>query len=84
MFWQLVVATSSFVTGSAEALQVWGRWQQSSLTRRVLWLGSVSFSKLWSPSLLTCEMEALLLPSPELANVMEPGRQLCVSLKQQQ
>lgn len=81
MLLRLVMATSSFLTGRVQAMQVWGQWQQSSLMRSVQWCGAWSRSKLWSPSVLICEMETALLLSPEAASVIEPGRQWCVGPK---
>ena len=39
IFLLLAVATGSFLTGRMEAMQVWGEWQQSSLTGPALWVG---------------------------------------------
>lgn len=87
IFLLLAVATGSFLTGRMEAMQVWGEWQQSSLTGPALWVGgggSWSPSKLWSPCVLICEMESVQLVSPEVASVMEPGRQSRVRPEQRQ
>lgn len=49
IFLRLVMATSSFLTGRVQAMQVWGQGQQSSLMRSVLWCGSWSLLSSGAP-----------------------------------